>query len=70
MLSPDLWLRQQLWQRLWKGPAAVSAYLSIPIQLVSPSLPAKEFRRVVISGELITTYYHYLPFTLADGDNK
>jgi hypothetical protein len=31
---------------------------------------AKEFRRVVISGERITTYYHYSPFTLADSDNK
>jgi hypothetical protein len=31
---------------------------------------AKEFRRVVISGELITTYYHYSPFGLADSDNK
>jgi hypothetical protein len=26
MLDPDLWLRQQLWQQLWKGPGAVSAY--------------------------------------------
>jgi hypothetical protein len=33
MLSPDIWLRQQFWQQLWKGPAAVSAYLSISIQL-------------------------------------
>jgi hypothetical protein len=40
MLSPDLWLRQQLWQRLWKGPAAVSAYLSLPIQLVCTALSA------------------------------
>ena len=40
MLSPDLWLRQQLWQRLWKGPAAISAYLSIPIQLVCTALSA------------------------------
>jgi hypothetical protein len=33
MLSPDIWLRQQLWQQLWKGPAAVSSYVSIAIQL-------------------------------------
>ena len=34
MLNPDLWLRWQLWQQLWKGAGAVSAYLSIPIPLV------------------------------------
>ena len=33
MLSPDLWLRQQLWQQLWKGPATFSAYVSLSIQL-------------------------------------
>jgi hypothetical protein len=33
MVSPDIWLRQQLWQQLWRGPAAVSAYVSITIQL-------------------------------------
>jgi hypothetical protein len=38
MLNPDLWLRQQLWQQLWKGPGAVSAYLSIPIPLVCAGL--------------------------------
>jgi hypothetical protein len=38
MLDPDLWLRQQLWQQLWKGPGAVSAYLSIPIPLVCAGL--------------------------------
>jgi hypothetical protein len=38
MLDSDLWLRQQLWQQLWKGPGAVSAYLSIPIPLVCAAL--------------------------------
>jgi len=38
MLNPDLWLRRQLWQQLWKGPGAVSAYLSIPIPLVCAGL--------------------------------
>ena len=38
MLDSDLWLRQQLWQQLWKGPGAVSAYLSIPIPLVCAGL--------------------------------
>jgi hypothetical protein len=33
MVSPDIWLRRQLWQQLWRGPAAVSAYISIAIQL-------------------------------------
>jgi hypothetical protein len=40
MLSPDIWLRQQLWQQLWKGPAAVSAYVSIAIQLCCTPLSA------------------------------
>jgi hypothetical protein len=33
MVSPDIWLRQQLWQQLWRGPRAVSAYVSLTIQL-------------------------------------
>jgi hypothetical protein len=40
MLSPDIWLRQQLWQQLWKGPAAVSAYVSMAIQLCCTPLSA------------------------------
>jgi hypothetical protein len=40
MLNPDLWLRQQLREQLWKGPAAVSAYLSMPVQLVCVALSA------------------------------
>jgi hypothetical protein len=38
MLDPDLWLRHQLWQQLWNGPGAVSAYLSIPIPLAGAGL--------------------------------
>ena len=40
MVSPDIWLRQQLWQQLWRGPAAVSAYVSITIQLGCTALSA------------------------------
>jgi hypothetical protein len=40
MLNPDIWLRQQLWQQLWKGPATVSAYVSIAIQLGCTPLSA------------------------------
>src|SRR6516162_795295 len=40
MFDPDLWLRQQLWEQLWRGPAAVSAYWSIAIQLVCVLLSA------------------------------
>ena len=40
MFDPDRWLRQQLWERLWKGPGAVSAYCSIAIQLVCVGLSA------------------------------
>src|ERR1700675_981387 len=38
MLDPDLWLPQQLLEKLWKGPGAVSAYVSIPIPLVCAGL--------------------------------
>jgi hypothetical protein len=34
MLNPDTWLRQQVWQLLWQGPGAISAYWSIPVPLV------------------------------------
>ena len=40
MFDPDRWLRQQLWEQLWKGPAAVSGYCSIAIQLVCIGLSA------------------------------
>ena len=40
MFYPDLWLRQQLWEQLWKGPGAVSAYWSIAIKLVCVGLSA------------------------------
>jgi len=40
MFDSDLWLRQQLWEQLWKGPGAVSAYWSIAIQLVCVGLSA------------------------------
>jgi hypothetical protein len=56
MLSPDLWLRQQLWQQLWKGPAAVSAYLSIPIQLVCTALGA------IVSADLARPSLYVLLF--------
>src|SRR5271166_2174998 len=40
MFDPDLWVRQQLWEQLWKGPGAVSTYWSIAIQLVCVGLSA------------------------------
>jgi len=40
MLDSEVWLRQQLWQQLWRGPAAVSAYWSTAIQLVCLGLSA------------------------------
>jgi hypothetical protein len=46
MVDPDLWLRQQLWEQLWKGPAAISAYVTLPIQLlcvVLSAIVAKDF---------------------------
>lgn len=40
MLNPDLWFRQQLWLQLWKGPGAVSTYLSMPVPLICVGLSA------------------------------
>ena len=40
MLNLDVWLHQKLREQIWKGPAAVSAYLSLPLQLVSTTLSA------------------------------
>jgi hypothetical protein len=38
MLNSEVWLHQQLREQLWKGPAAVSAYLSIATQLIGIAL--------------------------------
>src|SRR5215469_15521024 len=40
VFDPDVWLRQQLWAQLWRGPGAVSAYWSIAVQLVCVGLSA------------------------------
>ncbi|HEX6565590.1 MAG TPA: hypothetical protein VF020_14970 [Chthoniobacterales bacterium] len=40
MLNSEVWLHQQLREQLWKGPAAVSAYLSIATQLIGIALSA------------------------------
>jgi hypothetical protein len=40
MLNLDVWLHQQLREQLWKGPAAVSACLSVAMQLVGVTLSA------------------------------
>jgi hypothetical protein len=40
MLNLDVWLHQQLREQLWKGPAAVSAYLSLATQLIGITLSA------------------------------
>ena len=44
MLSLDLWLHQQLREQLWKGPAAVSAYLSVGTQLIGITLSVLFFK--------------------------
>ena len=38
--NPNRWLRQQVWHRLWTGPAAVAGYLWLPIQLACVPLSA------------------------------
>ena len=40
MLNLDLWFRQQFRLLLWKGPGAVSTYLSLPVLLICVSLSA------------------------------
>jgi hypothetical protein len=40
MLNLDLWFRQQLWLLLWKGPGAVSTYLSVSVLLICVGLSA------------------------------
>jgi hypothetical protein len=40
MLNLDLWFRQQLWLQVWKGPGAVSTYLSMPVSLICVGLSA------------------------------
>lgn len=40
MLKSEVWLHQLLREQLWKGPAAVSAYLSMATQLIGIALSA------------------------------
>jgi hypothetical protein len=40
MLNLDEWFRQQLWLLLWRGPGAVSTYLSLPVLLICVGLSA------------------------------
>ena len=40
MLNLDLWFRQQLWLQFWKGPGAISTYLSMPVSLICVGLSA------------------------------
>ena len=40
MLNLDAWFRKQSWLLLWKGPGAVSSYLSVPVLLICVGLSA------------------------------
>ena len=40
MLNPELWFRQQLWLLLWKGPGAVSTFVSASLLLICVGLSA------------------------------
>lgn len=67
MLSQDVWFRQQSFQQLWQGPAAVAAYVSITTQLCGVALSAIFLRdleratlcmlviNLVICGSLLVT---------------
>lgn len=61
MFSPASWLRQQFWQRLWKGPGAVSTYLSVPIPLICVAISA------VVSSEIQGVSLCILSITLVLG---
>ena len=51
MLSLDIWLHHQLREQRWKGPTAVSAYLSLPVQLIGIALSATRSARALASME-------------------
>lgn len=40
MVNLKVWFHQQLWLLLWKGPGAVSAYLSASVLLICVCLSA------------------------------
>jgi hypothetical protein len=46
MFDPDKWLRQQQRRQAWIGPAAVSAYISLAIQLACTGLSAIAMRQL------------------------
>jgi hypothetical protein len=46
MFDPDKWLRQQQRRQAWIGSAAVSAYISVAIQLACTGLSAIEMRQL------------------------
>lgn len=66
MLNLDVWLHQQLREQLWKGPAAVSAYLSVATQLIGVTLSgdvvnlATRLKRLTNHQSLIT-FHSLLP---------
>jgi hypothetical protein len=51
MLDLDVWRHQQLRKQLWKGPAAVSAYVTLPMQVMSTIL-SMLFLRALIGPSL------------------
>jgi hypothetical protein len=68
MLNPDVWLHQQLREQLWKGPAAVSAYLSIATQLVGIMLSALFLRALTEPSLCILSISGLLCLLLARAD--
>jgi hypothetical protein len=42
----DDWLRRQIWRRFWCGPAAVSAFVSLTIQVMCTALSFADSREV------------------------
>jgi hypothetical protein len=67
MVSQEVWFRQQSFQQLWQGPAAVTAYVSMTTQLCGMALSAIFLRdleratlcilviNLVICGSLLVT---------------
>lgn len=52
-VNPESWLRWQLWRILWRGPGAVSAYLSMPPPLICVALALIGSSQVALASLIV-----------------
>ena len=52
-LNPESWLRRQLRRLLWRGPGAVSAYVSIPTPLICVAFAVMESPQLRLASLVI-----------------